>query len=153
MNLKWTLVLAMVPVFGRASYSDFPPQKGKCPFKDGVIRALGNHKGGLVGSSPESTVDVCGKDSVVLSARNGTVINVIGMQSAICIQIQIDTTVFTYSDIDRPLVREGQLVVSGQPIAIATGKSIAFFVGNPFGKIFHHPEAYVDCICELPKQP
>jgi hypothetical protein len=154
MNIIWALVLSAICLFGPAMPSGFPPKTGKCPFKDGIIRKLTAHSGILVGSSPESTVDVWGKDSLVLSATNGKVINVIGMRpGASYIQIQIDTTVYTYSDIDRALVQEGQFVRSGQPIAIAADSSIAFYVGNYLGKIYHHPEAYVDCVCQLPNQP
>lgn len=130
----------------------YPPKKGKCPFREGVERKLTEHKGIVVGPG-ESTVDVCGTDSVVMSATGGRVTDVLSIQSMIYVRIQIDTLVYTYADIDRSLVREGQLVKAGQPIAIARQGRIEFFVSNYLGRIFRHPEEYVDCVCELPKAP
>lgn len=50
-----------------------------------------------------------------------------------------------------PLVREGQRIMAGQPIAIARKNRIEFYVGNYLDKIYRNPDGYVDCICELPK--
>jgi len=92
-----------------------------------------------------------GQDSVVLSATDGGVTDVMDIQGIKYISIRIDTTIYTYADIDRALVQEGQRVKSGQPIAIAREGRIEFFVSNYLGRIFRHPDSYVDCLCELPK--
>ncbi len=52
------------------------PQKGKCPFKDGNMKKLTEHKGIVIGPG-ESTVDIWGKDSVVLSATDGRVTDIV----------------------------------------------------------------------------
>lgn len=149
MNNIWGTAILMIFLFGPNKDRDLPPQKGKCPFKNGVMRKL-THRGFILGMEG-CTVDICGNDSVVVSATNGTVTDIIGLRNALYITIKVDTTVYTYSDIDRPLVHEGQQVKAGQPIAIAREKRIAFFVSNYLNRIFRNPDGYVDCICELPK--
>jgi hypothetical protein len=67
------------------------------------------------------------------------------------ITVRTDTTNYTYIDLERSLVKEGQLIDAGQPIAIAKGNRISFYVSNFLNKIFRNPDAYVDCICELQK--
>ena len=126
------------------------PEKGKCPFKDGIMKKPTEHFGVFIGSV-ESTVDIWGKDSIVLSATDGRVTDVISVQGIKYISIRIDTTIYTYADIDRALVHEGQPVKADQPIAIAGEDRIEFFVGNYLGRQFRNPDAYVDCVCELPK--
>jgi hypothetical protein len=125
------------------------PKKGQCPFKDGIMKKLTAHKGIVVGPG-ESTVDIWGTDSIVRSATNGRVTDVIYIQSMKYISIRHDTTIYTYADIDRALVQEGQQVTAGQPIAIAGDGRIEFFVSNYLGRILRHPGDYVDCVCELP---
>jgi hypothetical protein len=98
----------------------------------------------------ESTVDICGKDTVVLSATDGRVTDVIRLGHILYITIRVDTTNYTYIDIDRPLVQEGQMIKAGQAIAIAREQRIAFYVSNYLNRIFRNPDAYVDCVCELP---
>jgi len=114
------------------------------------MKKLTEHHGVFVGSG-ESTVDIWGKDSVVLSATDGRVADVISLQNIKYISIRVDTTIYTYADIDRALVHEGEPVKAGQPIAIAGEDRIEFFVGNYLGRQFRNPDAYVDCVCELPK--
>ena len=125
------------------------PKKGKCPFKDGIMKKLTEHDNVTLGSG-ESTVDIWGKDSVVLSATDGRVTDVISVQGIKYISIRVDTAIYTYADIDRALVHEGQPVKAGQPIAIAREDRIEFFVGNYLGRQFRNPDAYVECVCELP---
>jgi len=115
------------------------------------MRKLTDHRGVVVGPG-ESTVDIDGTDSLVLSATDGWVKDVIPMQDILYITIRTDTTVYAYADIDRPLVSEGQRIIAGQPIAIARQNRIEFYVSNYLGQIFRNPAAYVDCICELPKE-
>jgi len=86
-----------------------------------------------------------------LAATDGRVTEVIYIQGIKYVSIRSDTTIYTYADIDRALVQEGQPVKSGQPIAIARERPIEFFVPNYLGRQFRNPDAYVDCICELPK--
>src|SRR3984893_9751956 len=144
------ITAAIICLFGPIKDSSNPPKKGKCPFKDGIIRKLTEHHGVMLGSG-ESTVDIWGKDSVVLSATDGRVTDVIYIQGIKYVSIRVDTTIYTYADIDRALVQEGQPVKSGQPIAIAREGRIEFFVANYLGRQFGNPDAYVDCVCELPK--
>lgn len=127
------------------------PKKAKCPFKAGVMKKLTEHKGVVLGSG-ESTVDIWGKDTIVLSATDGRVTDVIYIQGIKYVSIRVDTTVYTYADIDRALVQDGQPVKSGQPIAIARDGRIEFYVANYLGRQFRNPDAYVDCVCELPKR-
>jgi hypothetical protein len=127
-----------------------PPVKGKCPFKEGVIRKS-VHGSGVILGTEECTVDVWGKDSMVLSATNGRVMDVMRLY-ALYITIRTDTTNYTYIEIDRPLVKEGEMVKAGQVIGIAKDKRISFFVSNYLNKIFCDPCAYVDCSCELAEQ-
>ena len=143
------MAIAMLYLFGPSKNRGFPPQKGKCPFKDGIMRKL-THRGIILGTE-ESTVDICGIDSMVLSATGGRVTDVIRLNYTMYISIRVDTTIYTYADIDRPLVQERQMIKAGQPIAIAREKRIAFFVSNYLNKIFRNPDGYVDCVCELPK--
>jgi len=150
MNYIWGMAIAIVYLFGPGMDRDFLHPKGKCPFKGGVIRKLTQPKGIIIGTE-ESTVDISGNDSIVLSAADGRVMEVIGLQYTSYLTIKVDTTIYTYIDIDRPLVQEGQVVKAGQEIAIARGKRIAFFVSNYHNKIFRNPDAYVDCTCELIK--
>jgi hypothetical protein len=142
--------IALIYLIGSANDSFIPPRKGKCPFKDGIMKKLTEHHGVFVGSG-ESTVDIWGKDSVVLTAADGRVTDVIYIQGIKYVSIRVDTTIYTYADIDRALVQEGQPVKSGQPIAIARESRIEFFVANYLGRQFRNPDAYVDCVCELPK--
>ncbi len=86
-----------------------------------------------------------------MSATDGRVKDVIDIQGIKYVSIRVDTTIYTYADIDRALVQEGQPVKSGQPIAVAREDWIEFFVANYFGRQFRNPDAYVDCVCELPK--
>lgn len=126
-------------------------KKGKCPFKDGTMKKLTEHHGVVLGSE-ESTVDIWGKDSIVLSATDGRVTDVINIQNIEYVSIRTDTTIYEYADIDSALVHEGQPIKSGQPIAIAREGRIEFLVSNYFGRQFRDPAAYVDCVCELPKE-
>jgi hypothetical protein len=144
------MTIVFIYFIGSANDSFIPPRKGKCPFKDGVMKKLTEHKGVVLGSG-ESTVDIWGKDSIVLSATDGRVTDVIYIQGIKYVSIRADTTIYTYADIDLALVHEGQLVKSGQPIAIAREDRIEFFVANYLGRQFRNPDAYVDCVCELPK--
>jgi hypothetical protein len=144
------MTIAFIYLIGSANDSFIPPRKGKCPFKDGIMKKLTEHHGVFVGSG-ESTVDIWGKDSVVLSAADGRVTDVIYIQGIKYVSIRVDTTIYTYADIDRSLVQEGQPVKSGQPIAIARECRIEFYVANYLGRQFRNPDAYVDCVCELPK--
>ena len=114
------------------------------------MRRLATRTGVTLGTV-ESTVDIWGNDSVVVSATAGRVMDVIRENVTMYITIRTDTTNYTYIDIDRSLVKEGQLVQAGQAIAIATEKRISFYVSNFLNKIFRNPDAYVDCVCELPK--
>jgi Peptidase family M23 len=144
------ITIAFIYLIGSANDSFLPPRKGKCPFKDGIMKKLTEHHGVFVGSA-ESTVDIWGKDSVVLSATDGRVTDVIYIQGIKYVSIRGDTTIYTYADIDRALVQEGQLIKSGQPIGVAREGRIEFFVANYLGRQFRNPDAYVDCVCELPK--
>lgn len=144
------ITIAVIYLIGTIKDSSNPPKKAKCPFKDGIMKKLTEHQGIVLGSG-ESTVDIWGKDSVVFSATNGRVTDAVNIQGMKYVRIQVDTTVYTYADIDRALVQEGQSVKSGQPIAIAREGRIEFFVSNYLGRQFLDPDAYVDCICELPK--
>ena len=150
MKLLLRITIACICLIGSANDSFSPAKKAKCPFKDGIMKKLTGHHGVFVGSE-ESTVDIWGKDSVVLSATDGRVADVIFMQGIKYVSIRVDTTIYTYADIDRALVQEGQPVKSGQPIAIAREDRIEFDVANYLGKQFSNPNAYVDCVCELPK--
>jgi hypothetical protein len=114
------------------------------------MKKLTEHHGVVLGSG-ESTVDIWGKDSVVLSATDGRVKDVIDIQGIKYVSVRVDTTIYTYADIDPALVHEGQPVKSGQPIAIAREDRIEFFAANYLGRQFRNPDAYVDCVCELPK--
>jgi hypothetical protein len=114
------------------------------------MKKLTEHKG-IVPGPGESTVDIWGKDSVVLSATDGRVTDVMDIQGIKYISIRMDTAIYTYADINRALVQEGQRVNAGQQIAIAREGRIEFFVSNYLGRIFRHPDAYVDCVCELAK--
>lgn len=144
------MTVAFVYLIGSANDSFIPPKKGKCPFKEGIMKKLTEHHGVFVGSV-ESTVDIWGKDSVVLSATDGRVTDVISIQNIRYISIRVDTIIYTYADIDRALVHEGQPVKSGQPIAIAREDRIEFYVANYLGRQLRNPDVYVDCVCELPK--
>jgi hypothetical protein len=144
------MTIAFIYLIGSANDSFIPPRKGKCPFKDGIMTKLTEHHGVILGSG-ESTVDIWGKDSVVLSATDGRVTDVIDIQGIKYVRIRVDTTIYTYADIDRALVHEGQPVKSGQPIADAREDRIEFLVTNYLGRQFRNPDAYVDCVCELPK--
>ena len=124
--------------------------KGRCPLKDGIMRPLATRTGIIVGTE-KSTVDIWGSDSVVVSATAGRVMDVIREDYTMFIIIRSDTTNYTYIDLDRSLVKEGQLVQAGQVIAIAKEKRISFYVSNFLNRIFRNPDAYVDCVCELPK--
>jgi hypothetical protein len=150
MKLLLGVTIAFVYLIGSANDSFIPPRKAKCPFKEGIMKKLTEHHGVFVGSG-ESTVDIWGKDSVVLSATDGHVTDVIYIQGIKYVSIRSDTTIYTYADIGRALVQEGQPVKSGQPIAIAREGRIEFFVANYLGRQFRNPDAYVDCVCELPK--
>jgi hypothetical protein len=150
MNTIWGIAIAMIYLCGPSKSRDSLPIKGKCPFKDGIMRKLTHH--GFILGTEESSVDICGKDSVVLSATNGRVTDVVRLSYTLFITISVDTTVYTYSDIDRSLVQEGQIVKAGQAIAIAREQRIAFFVSNYLKRIFRNPDWYVDCVCELPKR-
>jgi len=144
------ITTAIIYLIGPIKDSSNPPKKAKCPFKDGIMKKLTEHHGVVLGSG-ESTVDIWGKDSVVFSATDGRVTDVIYIQGIKYVSIRVDTTIYTYADIDRALVQEGQSVKSGQAIAIARGGRIEFFVANYLGRQFRNPDAYVDCVCELPK--
>jgi hypothetical protein len=144
------ITAAIICLIGPIKDSSNTPKKGKCPFKDGVVKKLTEHHGVFVGSG-ESTVDISGKDSIVLSATDGRVKDVIDIQGIKYVSVRVDTTIYTYADIDRALVHEGQPVKSGQPIAFAREDRIEFFVANYLGRQFRDPGAYVDCVCELPK--
>ncbi len=144
------ITTAIICLIGPIKNSFNPPKKAKCPFKDGIMKKLTEHHGVVLGSG-ESTVDIWGKDSVVLSATDGRVTDVIYIQGIKYVSIRVDTTIYTYADIDRALVQEGQPVKSGQPIAIAREGRIEFFVANYLGRQFRNPDTYVDCVCELPK--
>ena len=149
MNDIWGIAIAIICLWGPSESRGFPPQKGKCPFKDGIMRKLTHH--GFILGTEESTVDICGKDSMVLSATSGRVTDVIRLNYTMYITIRLDTTIYTYADIDRPLVQEGQMIKVGQAIAVARERRIAFFVSNYLNKIFRDPDSYVDCTCELLK--
>jgi hypothetical protein len=145
------IIIAIIYLIGPTMDWFSQPKKAKCPFKAGVMKKLTEHKGVVLGSG-ESTVDIWGKDSIVLSATDGRVTDVIYIQGIKYVSIRVDTTVYTYADIDRALVQEGQPVKSGQPIAIARDGRIEFYVANYLGRQFRNPDAYVDCVCELPKR-
>jgi hypothetical protein len=109
------------------------------------------HESEIILGAEESTMDVWSKDSIVLSATNGRVMDVMRVH-ILYIIIRTDTTNYTYIEIDRPLVKEGEMVKAGQAIGIAKKKRISFFVSNYLNKIFRDPYAYVDCACELVEQ-
>jgi hypothetical protein len=144
------IITAIIYLIGSTKVWFDTPKKGKCPFKDGIMKKLTEHHGVVLGSG-ESTVDILGKDSIVLSATDGRVKDVIDIQGIKYVSVRVDTTIYTYADIDRALVHEGQPVKSGQLIAIAREDRIEFFVANYLGRQFRDPSAYVDCVCELPK--
>jgi hypothetical protein len=145
------IIIAIIYLIGPTMDWFSQPKKAKCPFKAGVMKKLTEHKGVVLGSG-ESTVDIWGKDTIVLSATDGRVTDVIYIQGIKYVSIRVDTTVYTYADIDRALVQDGQPVKSGQPIAIARDGRIEFYVANYLGRQFRNPDAYVDCVCELPKR-
>ena len=150
MNYVFGISIALLCLTSPMHDLIYPPKKAKCPFKNGVLKKLTEHHGAILGPG-QSTVDIWGTDSIIVSATDGRVTDVISVQGTPFIRIQTDTTIFFYADFDHPLVREGQQVRAGQPIAFSSDNQIEFYVANNLGKIFHHPEEYVDCVCELPK--
>ena len=143
-------ILVFVCLFGFGMKGYQPgPKKGKCPFREGIMRKM-TTRTAILGTT-ESTVDIYGKDSVVLSAVDGRVMQIYPFDGHGVIEIRKDTTVYTYWHLDRSFVKEGQMVIAGQPIAAAKDSVIGFFVSNNFHKIFRDPDAHVDCVCELAK--
>jgi hypothetical protein len=145
MYSNWIFVLIAVYLTGYQQPGR--PGKGKCPLRDGVMKKM-EFNSVMVGTEA-SNVDIVGKDSVVISATDGRVMEAYSLNyTDKIVQIQRDTTLYTYWDMDSCVVREGQMVKAGQVIGFSAKSKITFFVGNNRNRIFTNPAYYVDCTSE-----
>jgi hypothetical protein len=142
---NWILFLAAFCLTGNQQHGR--PGKGKCPLMGGRLKKM-EFNSVMVGSEV-SNVDIVGKDSVVISATDGRVMEAYNLTyTEKIVQIQRDTTLYTYWDMDSCVVHEGQVVKSGQVIGFSAKHRITFFVGNNRNRIFTNPGYYVDCVSD-----